>query len=127
MAVDRAVDLAQRHKIIHGHSFSLAVRKEGDTEVGAGGVDDWHRMALGQHQAICAGIARLLRSPAHRVIHQRGDQMRKRERAGGMAAACGRGGADRELGDGDRLGVNELAQRCHGALLDKIWDRAPPV
>ena len=85
------------------------MRKEGDTEVGAGGVDDWHRMALGQHQAICAEIARLLRSPAHRVIHQRGDQMRKRERAGGMAAACGCGGADRELSDGDRLGVDELA------------------
>src|SRR5258705_11481861 len=84
MTVDRAVDLAQRHKIIHGHSFSLAVRTEDGTEVGAGGVDDWHGMALGQHQAICAGIARLLRSPAHRVIHQRGDQMRKRERAGGM-------------------------------------------
>jgi len=52
-----AVDLAQRHKIIHGHSFSLAVRTEGGAEVGAGGVDDWHGMALGQNQAICAGIA----------------------------------------------------------------------
>ena len=36
MTVDHAVDIAQRHKIIHDHSFSLAVRTEGDTEVGAG-------------------------------------------------------------------------------------------
>jgi hypothetical protein len=124
MTVDDLMTLREIDSPIDGHPnpalgfpfFDAATGSLGQG-LSVAGVDDWHGMALGQHQAICTWIARLLRSPAHRVIHQRRDQMRKRERGGGMAAASGRSGPDRELGDSDCLGVNELAQRCHGTLL----------
>ena len=113
MAVDRAVDGAQLHQVLRRHRLGVALRIEGDAEIGASGIDDRHRMALRQHQPVGARRARPLRVPAHHPVHQHRRQMRQRQRRGRMAAPRRRGGAQRQLADLDRLGMDDLVQRRH--------------
>ena len=67
MAVDRRPDLAERHQVALRHRPALAVGPERDAEIGAGGINDRHRVPLAQDQPVgprvvgSAGVQRITR------------------------------------------------------------------
>jgi hypothetical protein len=84
--VDWRVDLAQPHHVCARHRpgggavVRLPDRRDRRAEVRQGGVDDRHRVPLAEHEAVAGRVPRVLRIPAHLVVHQHGDEVRERQR-----------------------------------------------
>ena len=101
-----------RSSIVIG--LGLPCGLEGHAEIGAGGIDDRHRMAFRQHQPVGAA-ARADAAGSQRMTRYISTATRCASDSAvvGMAAAGRRGGPHRELADLDRLGVDDLIRRCH--------------
>ncbi len=79
MPIDRRFNRAQGERILARHRprFGLGLANH-TADVRVCRVNNWHRVAFRKHEAIRGQIPRILRVPAHLVIHQHRHQMRQR-------------------------------------------------
>ncbi len=87
MAVEYRVRLAKVLKILDRARMHIARLANHGSKICEGRVDNWHRMAFGEHKPVRSVEAWILGHPTHAVIHQAGDDVAEAECRGWMAAA----------------------------------------
>ena len=103
MAFELAAQLAERQQLLGGKQPGLS----------PGGVENGGGVALGEYEAVVAGMGRVGGVVAHDVEEERADQVGRGQATGGVAGAGGGGGAQGM----DAQAGGLLAQQLNGLVL----------